>query len=232
MARPAPTGPVGPAGPATTATYSNPQWGTILRNTTGSGNASLRGGPYGVGIAPPLGQGSLQILVGDNASKVSFGNEVDFVGNAVADLTTVGFQVFTTGENSGRGNPNMPSITFEIDPNVVGNPSNYSSLVWVPAANSSANTWSGYIDATTTGLWGLTGSAFNSPATIDNCGLNGPRCTFAQVKALLPDAIIGTAAVAKGTDTAFQGAVDDLRINDKVYDFEPFGVLVTTQAPA
>ncbi len=217
--------PAGPDGPATPATYSNPQWGTILRNTIGSGNASLRGGPYGVGIAPPLGEGSLQILVGDSGSKVAFGNEVDFVGKFVADLATVGFQVFTTGENNGRGNPNMPSITFEIDPNVTGNASNYSSLVWVPAANSPPNTWSGYIDATTTGLWGLTG--FPN----DQCGLNGPRCTFDAMKALLPDAVIGTAAVVKGRDSAFQGAVDDLRINNKVYDFEPFGVLVTTQAP-
>ncbi len=218
-------GPAGPAGPATPATYSNPQWGTILRNTIGTANASLRGGPYGVGIVPPLGQGSLQMLVGDGASKVAFGNEVDFVGQTVADLSTVGFQVFTTGENNGRGNPNMPSITFEIDPNVTGNASNYSSLVWVPATNSTPNTWSGYIDATTTGLWGLTG--FPN----DQCGLNGPRCTFDAMQALLPDAVIGTAAVVKGRDSAFQGAVDDLRINNNVYDFEPFGVLVTTDVP-
>ena len=32
----------------------------------------------------------------------------------------------------------------------------------------------------------------------------------------------------EGKDSAFQGAVDDLRINSNVYDFEPFGVLVTT----
>lgn len=35
-----------------------------------------------------------------------------------------------------------------------------------------------------------------------------------------------TAAVAKGTDSfGFSGAGDGLRINDIVYDFEPFGTV-------
>ena len=90
--------------------------------------------------------------------------------------------------------------------------------------------WSGYLDATTTGTWGITGDQFNTPATVANCGLNGPGCTFAQVKTLLGDAgaTIYTAAVTKGRDAAFQGAVDGLTINGSVYDFEPFGVNITT----
>ena len=31
-------------------------------------------------------------------------------------------------------------------------------------------------------------------------------------------------AIGKGRDYAFSGAVDALRINDDVFDFEPFGV--------
>ena len=152
----------------------------------------------------------------------------------VSALTAVGFNVFTTAENSqtpvvpANGTLNMPGITFEINPHGAGlSSTTYSSLVFMPAANSTSNRWSGYIDATTTGLWGLTGSAFNSPATTANCGINGPRCTFAQVQAFLATgsgATIYSVAVTKGRDYAWQGAVDGLRINGTIYDFEPLGV--------
>ena len=67
----------------------------------------------------------------------------------------------TTGENItvGGTSANMPSITFEVDPNRAASPSNFSSLVFTPA-NSTANQWSPYIDATTSGLWEGTGAAF------------------------------------------------------------------------
>jgi hypothetical protein len=122
----------------------------------------------------------------------------------------------------------MPSISFEIDPNGAGGTTTgYSTLVWLPAANSPANQWSGYLDATTEGFWGLTGGQFNSPPTAANCGINGPRCSFAEVQAFLATgtgAEILTAGISKGRDFAWQGAVDGLRINGTTYDFEPFGV--------
>ena len=206
-------------------------WGVIARNTIGSPVGVLRAGPFGsfgVVDAPPSGVGSLGIEVADGTAKIAFGNEVDFYGQSVSGLTAVGFSVYTTGENSALGSPNMPSITLEINPAGAGGTSTtYSSLVWTPAANSTPNGWSGYIDATTTGFWGLTGGQFNSPATLANCGLNGPRCTFAQVQAFLASgtgATIYSVAVAKGRDFAWQGAVDGLRINGMIYDFEPLGV--------
>ena len=59
--------------------------------------------------------------------------------------------------------------------------------------------------------------------------MNGPRCSFAEVQTFLATgsgANILTAAVTKGTDSfGFSGAVDGLRINDIVYDFEPFGTV-------
>ena len=96
----------------------------------------------------------------------------------------------------------MPSITFEVDPNVNGKASNYSSLVYVPA-NSTANQWSGYIDATRTGLWGGTGGAF----TGTKCDLNGSRCTFDELQAYLNDgddnpAKILSVAIVKGKDNS------------------------------
>ena len=200
---------------------SSGHWGVIDRNTIGSPVADLRSGPFsGTTVKPPFGTGSLSLIVGDGSEKASYGNEVDFAGDRVADLDEVGFYVFTTGENSDLGNPNMPSITFEIDPNLASTPSNFSSLVFVPAENSPANQWSGYIDATTTGKWGLTGAA----GTATGCPLSGGLCTFAQVKAALPDATILTAAVTKGRDFSWQGAVDGLTINDDVFDFEESGV--------
>ena len=39
--------------------------------------------------------------------------------------------------------------------------------------------------------------------------------------------IIGTVAVSKGRDNSCQGAVDGLRINNIVYDFEETGVFET-----
>ncbi len=201
--------------PPRTATRSGE---SSCRDTTGSGNASLRGGPCLSTTPPcaaPLGVGSLQILVTSGGSGVSFGNEVDFQGTTVAGLTTVGYRVFRTDATK------MPSIRFEVDPNVPGINVDFSRLEWTPTL-SPANTWSGYLNATTSGTWRLTAPEFDA----GTCGTAG--CTFAEMKAFLPDAVISTVAVAQGLgDGAFHGAVDDLRINSNRYNFEPLGVLVT-----
>ena len=216
----------GPPGP----TGEGPHWGTIDRNTIGAADAQYRTGPFGsFGVAgqPPFGNGSLNLSVASANDKIAFGNEVDFFGNPVAGLTQVGYQVFTTGENSGLGNPNMPSIAFEINPHGAGGTSTtFSTMVFTPAANSAPDAWSPYIDATTTGFWGLTGSQFNSPATAANCGLNGPRCSFADLKTFLATgtgATIDTAELSKGRDFEWHGAVDGFRINNQVFNFEPSG---------
>ena len=71
----------------------------------------------------------------------------------------------------------------------------------------------------------------------ERCGINGARCTFAEIKSYLAannDAAQGPAkvgfsvAVGKGRDYASSGAVDVLRINNQVFDFEPFGVYTRT----
>jgi hypothetical protein len=211
-------------------------WGVIYRNTIGSPVAELRDGPYSIGAggsvsAPPFGKGSLGIEVADKATslappseKVAFGNEVDFVGDPVLGLTDVGFRVFQTGENVEHGGPgNMPGITFEIDPNLSSTASNYSSLVWLPDAAPVVNEWTGYLDATTTGQWFLTGAA----GAATGCNQT-TTCSFAAVKDALDDGgdtpTILSVAVTKGRDNQWQGAVDGLRINSSVYDFERDGV--------
>ena len=210
---------------------SSGNWGVINRNTIGSPVVELRSGPFDA----PLGDGSLNIAVatyGASQEKAAYGNEVDFA-NEPLDLTEVGFHVYTTGENnaaSPAGSNNMPSITFEIDPNIAAKPAtNYSSLVYMPDETAS-NAWSGYIDATETGMWGLTGGVFNTDPSDREafCGINGSRCTFDEVMALLGDATILTVGVSKGRDYEFHGAVDGLRINNTVFDFEETGVIERT----
>lgn len=211
-------------------------WGVITRNTIGSPVADLRNGPFGsFGVtgpsaSPPYGRGSLGIEVADASTsltppseKVDFGNEVDFFGDPVQGLRRVGFHVFQTGENVAYGGPeNMPNIRFEIDPNLTALPAdNYSTLVWVPDAAPVTNRWSGFLDATSTGYWFLTGNE------VPACN-QAARCSLEEVQDALDDggagATVLTAAVGKGRDHMWIGAVDGLRINQNVYDFEVDGV--------
>lgn len=228
-------GPTGATGAAGSVEYVGVNWGVDYRNTIGSPVAQLRGGP---GVTP-YGIGSLGLevaKVGTEKERVAFSNEVDFAGDNVADLTEVGFQVYTTGENSDVGY-NMPNIAIEIDPNGAdGTTASYSTLLFNPDGgstdrNSEPNVWSPYLDGTTSGTWGLTGSQFNTPPSTE-CGYNYGGCTFDELQALLATgdgAKIISVGVSKGRDNAWLGAVDGLRINGDVYDFEPFGV---TAVPA
>ncbi len=236
-----PEGPEGPTGPATPATYSNPEWGVMLRNTIGTATAQLRGGPTSTAFvslgatpqAPPYGEGSLQLLVPTGDDKVDFGNEVDFVGDEVTAITEIGFHWFATGESNALATTNVPAIRLEINPNGAGThpPTDaYASLVFVPDAEAADNEWTDYVDATddAAGTWFLTGA----PAA-DDCRPAAP-CVWSDLQTYLGTATaaptIYTVAVGKGRDTGFQGAIDGLRVNDTIYDFEPLGV-VETAAP-
>jgi collagen triple helix repeat protein len=224
-----PQGPQGPPGEDGTAEYAGPEWSVIDRNVIGAGDAYLRSGPssaaFGAIVEPPSGVGSLGIRTASPTDKAAFGNQVDFVGNGVLDLTAVAYSVFTTGENNGRGPNNMPSITFEIDPNLEPpSTTSFSSMVFAP--NNSAPGWT-RIDATNDNqgrVWGLTGAA----GAESGCDINGARCTWSQLQNALDDGgatpTIHTVAITKGRDFAFSGAVDNLTINADTYDFEPFGV--------
>ena len=64
--------------------------------------------------------------------------------------------------------------------------------------------------------------------TATGCVLATP-CTFTELQTALGDGgdppRILTVAVGKGRDFAWSGAVDGLRINGTIYDFEPFGTV-------
>ena len=225
-----PTGATGVAGaPGKDATYSGAHWGVVHRNVIGNGDAELASST----VPPPLGVGALNLRTGAPGDKAAFGNETDFVGQKVSQLSAIGYSVFTTGENNALAANNMPSISFEIDPNVNGS-GNYASLVYAPD-NSTANTWTTIDAKGDTGKhWGLTGGFFNAVPD-STCGLNGSRCTFAEVLAYLAAnndpsqgaATLFTVQITKGRDFAFSGAVDALVINDTTYNFEPLGVYTT-----
>lgn len=248
--KPGPQGPQGVQGekgekgdPGTSGKWQGERWSAIPRNNIGSPEVDLQPGPYGsfgvVGPSsePPFGIGSLRMGVSDDAlsgsppdEKATFGNEVDFFGDLVTDVSAVGFQVFQTGENNAISTTNLPNITFEVDPNLDGVGANYSSLVFVPDAvpPGELNQWSSYIDATSSGGWYFTNGA---SATATGCSAASP-CTFSALQTALAndDAVDGspatiyTFAVGKGRDHAWFGAVDGLRLNNTIYDFEPLGV--------
>nr|WSW65038.1 hypothetical protein OG461_01890 [Streptomyces sp. NBC_00995] len=224
-------------GSQTRAAARSENWGVIARNSIGSPVAALRNGPFGsYGVTgdagkPPYGEGSLGIQVADHATsqsnpaeKVDFGNEVDFFGAEVLRLDRVGFHVFQTTENvSAGGNRNLPGIRIEIDPNIGTTVTdNYSVMVWQPPAVplTSLNRSSQYIDATKTGTWFLTGGE-------TSCTQAAP-CDFKGIKNSLDDGgdkpTALTVAVSKGRDYQWAGAVDGLRINEYIYDFEAGGV--------
>ena len=205
-------------------------WGVNARNTIGSPVGDLRNGPYGsFGVTgslarPPFGTGSLGIETADGTEKVDFGNEVDFYGDNVLALNQVGFHVFQTGENASPNPKNMPNIRMEINPNKLACPGvTYTTMVWVPDASPTINKWSGYIDATSTGYWYFTGTA----GTCTGCN-QATQCSFTAAKASLNDGspvpIVYTFNVGKGRDQMWIGAVDGLRYNSSIFDFELFGV--------
>jgi len=212
-----------------------PNWSVVDRIVLGSGAAHLRLGPNSNPLSaadqplnvvdPPLGIGSLGLRTGSNGDRAAFGNEVAFHGDRVSSLTTLGFSVFTTTENNDRGN-NMPSIFLEIDPNLTGANANVAHMIYTPA-NGQADRWTAFdaTDNTQGTTWVLTGPA----GTLIGCAPGGGGCTWDQIQNRLEDednnpARIYTLLVTKGSNGAFSGAVDALRVRDRVYDFEPLGV--------
>ena len=200
----------------TDATIASGNWGIIDRNVIGSASAVLRSGP---GVAP-LGTGSLNLSVADVASKIAFGNEADFAGLKISSINALGFSVYQTGENASISAANLPNISLEVNPGVAGK--TYSSLVYNPAPVQPSR-WS-TVDATQGAGWYFTNAAV---AAATGCGQGaGQRfCTLDEIKTAAPDAYVTySLGIAKGRDSAWHGAVDAVRVNDRVFDFEETGV--------
>lgn len=210
-------GPQGPAGHD--ATYVGPNWSIVDRNVIGNGDAYLRSGPSAAGdVQPPSGIGSLGIRTGSGSDKATFGDQVDFAGQSLSNISKVSYYVFATGEDLETAANNLPSVQFEINPQTTRT---FSTLVYVPQS-ATPNAWT-KIDASTDQNWYFTGGL----GTDSGCNQT-TYCTLAQAEAAVPAATLLTVQINKGRDYAFSGAVDDLQIGNKVYDFEPFGVTKST----
>ncbi|MDX2679467.1 hypothetical protein [Streptomyces soliscabiei] len=91
------------------------------------------------------------------------------------------------------------------------------------------NSWSPFLDATRSGGRFFTDNTGNTDntGTATGCTRATPR-TFTALKAAFTSRnakpTVYTVAVGKGGDFMWIGAVDGLRLNDHVYDFERSGV--------
>jgi hypothetical protein len=201
------------------ATIDSGNWGIVNRNTIGSSTAQLRSGP-----APaPLGRGSLNLTVADGASKIAYGNEVDFRNARIADLNVLGFSVYQTGEDAAIAADNLPNLAIEVDPSGPNSSTapNFTTLVSLtPAGAGPPNSWRS-VDATT-GQFYYTGSA----GTASGCKLASP-CSLTQIKSAYPNATVLTVQISKGRDNAFQGSVDAFKFNATTVNFEESGVSTT-----
>ncbi|MDX6744097.1 hypothetical protein [Actinocorallia sp. A-T 12471] len=229
-----------PASAAESGWVYSDKWGVIGRNTLGSPVADLRFGPWGrtsatsaATQAPPYGRGSLGLEVAagpdptvvTNAEKVAYGNETDFAGLRLRDIRTVRYSIFA-GMDSIDGVA-LPGIAFEVDPNL-NDTVNYSTLGYLPHLSTAPsspsprlpNRWQEYDAAADGSQWFATGQT----GADSGCILADP-CTFAELKLALPNAVVTySVQFQKGRDNAFVGAVDGLRLNNTVYDFEYNGV--------
>lgn len=230
---PASAGEEGKGQSASSYPHSRPStWGVIGRNTLGSPNAVFRDGPLGrpdgnpsATQPPPFGNGSLGIIVADGTEKIDFGNETDFAGLRLEDINLLHYWIYV-GMDSLSG-VSLPGALMEVDPGL--DPSvTYSSLVYLPEDSESPsapetpanNVWQKYRANNGGSAWFATGAT--GPAI--GCTGSDP-CSFAELKERLPDAeITYSLAISKGRDNAFVGAVDGLRVNDQLYDFEFSGV--------
>jgi hypothetical protein len=216
--------PGGPGGP--TPTLDSGDFGVFDRSVFGSPVAQLRSGPGD----PPRGTGSLGLLVAGGpsynpAEKMTYGIAES---GRLARLDEIGFAVFTTQANSATGgqSANMPNLQLEVNPQLTdaSGAITFSTLNFNPV-NTDPNAWT-TIDATEpdAGRWNLTGRAGTATGCVTVSATSG--CTFDDIKDRLPDATIFTLAVNKGRDFEWQGAVDALRVNERVADFEEGGVII------
>jgi hypothetical protein len=212
---------------------SSGNWGIVDRNTIGSPDAILRSGPS----TPPAGSGSLNLLVADGTEKVAYGNEVDYANKTLASIDQIGFSVFDGFDPD--ASVLDPNITFEVNPNDAtivngsGTQVTYSSLVYNPPKPAAADSYKWKtIDADADTGGGDHGWYYTNGATATKSGCTqASMCTFAQAKNGVPNAIILSLAVAKGRDSKFSGAVDALRLNDTIVDFEESGVFTRPARP-
>ncbi|WP_326823060.1 hypothetical protein [Streptosporangium sp. NBC_01756] len=169
------------------------------------------------------------IIVGDSPDKITFGNETDFAELSISDLITLKYWAFAGTKSPGE--VSVPGLNIEVDPNVGS--ADYATLIYLPGTSTSPsapdprlpNAWQQYDASAVGSKWYATGAT----GILINCTLASP-CSFDQLKAALPDAVI-TLSLGFRMDTAFIGAIDGLQVNNTIYDFGPLGARKTAVEP-
>lgn len=143
-------------------------------------------------------------------------------GKKLDALTDLSFQSLIETVSS-NGDQLAPSLNIEINPNKAGK--TYTTLVWEPINAHipvQAHQWQTFTPSTTPapGGWWAT-KALSDTGTPNIYGFNTYTATFADVQAALPDATIISVGVNQGTGSpALVSDVDQLKVNDTVYDFD------------
>ncbi len=147
-----------------------------------------------------------------------------FAGVKLKDISDLAFE--TLVEQAPAGNKAAPSINIEIAPNkagVTGPAATFTTLVWEPTytgATITTGSWQHWTPSTSTGGWWATRS-ITTTGTPNAYGFNSYTATFAEVKAALPDAVIGAFALNQGSgSTGLVAGADGLRVNNRTYDFD------------
>ena len=106
---------------------------------------------------------------------------------------------------------------------VTGPAATFTSLVWEPTytgADVTPGSWQHWTPSTSTGGWWASRSNTAS-GTLNAYGFPSYTGTFAQVKAALPDAVIGAFALNQGSgNTGLIADADGLRVNGRTFDFD------------
>lgn len=143
-----------------------------------------------------------------------------FVGRRLADVTDLEYR--TLVERTATSNAAAaPALNIQIAPNKAG--IGFSTLVWEPVYTNRpvvAGTWQTWSPSTASGGWWAT-RAVTATGTPNAFGFPTYTATFAQVKAALPDAVVGLVGVNQGSGSpGLVAGTDGLRVNGTTYDFE------------
>lgn len=152
-----------------------------------------------------------------------------FAGKKLSEITDLEYETYI--EQVGTSNDKQaPAINIPILPNkndASGTPLKFTTLVFEPlytSATVTPGTWQRWSPSTTpsgSGGW-WTSNSVTGPGTPNDYGFNTYTASFADVKAALPDAVIGAGIGPNqgGGNDGLRAGVDLLKVNDTTIDFD------------
>jgi hypothetical protein len=225
---------------AATVVVNAEECGWAFRSADINGGATTSTGGFVTGPeTPPVGSGSLQLIVGSDGDAshdaIEFRN-VNFVGTKLADLTELKFSTYVVSNPDHTGQAGYLTLRIDKDGNGTGDDTMFFEPVYqhgsyqmVPGAGPVPNQCVGMENpCAVLGEW-QEWDALAGGWWIDTGG--PPLDTIAHYVSLNPDARIvnnadglGGVRIAAGYGTPpwdnFVGNVDEFKINGKTFNFE------------